>query len=77
MKIDFTLLFISLAIANAFVSVFRGAIFQRKPFNCVKCLTGWTALILGLCCYQIQGVWYLPAGLFVGGLYEEVRMRWL
>jgi hypothetical protein len=50
---------------------------SRKPFNCVKCLSGWFTLI-------IAGVWhveywpfYLPVGVAVGAIYSALKMRYL
>jgi len=46
-----------------------------KPFNCIKCLTGWISLIIALC-FHCE-VWYfmLPAGVFVGAMFELIKGR--
>jgi len=48
-----------------------------KPFNCVKCMTGWYALAIG--CWQLgwHGIFLLPVGVFVGAIFSAVQMRWL
>lgn len=50
---------------------------NQKPFNCIKCMTGWYALILGLFVYGLAGVVFLPIGVFVGAIFEAIKMRWL
>jgi hypothetical protein len=52
-------------------------ILQRKPFNCVKCLTGWVSLIIGVYLHGIEGVIYLPLGLFTGAIFSTIQMRYL
>lgn len=50
----------------------------RKPFNCIKCMTGWFALVLAvLCGYGFISVLLCAAGLFMGALFEAIKMRWL
>lgn len=77
MHVDFNILAFSLAMAYSFTSIFRGRLFQRKPFNCVKCLTGWAALITGLLLQGWPGLIYLPFGFITGALWEKICMRWL
>ncbi len=48
-----------------------------KPFNCVKCLTGWFSLILAFCFHTPFWYFYLFIGLFVGALYSALKMRYL
>jgi len=48
-----------------------------KPFNCIKCLTGWFALILAFTFHVEFWPFYLPAGLFIGAMFEAIHMRWL
>src|SRR5688500_10232529 len=48
-----------------------------KPFNCLKCMTAWAAVILAFMFHVEFWYMYLPAGLFVGAMFEGIRMRWL
>jgi hypothetical protein len=48
-----------------------------KPFNCIKCMTGWIAVILALTFHVEFWYMYLPLGLFVGAMFEGIKMRWL
>lgn len=48
-----------------------------KPFSCMKCMTGWLALIIALIYHVPNAVIYLFIGLFIGGLFEAIKMRWL
>lgn len=50
---------------------------QIKPFNCIKCLTGWAALILAFTFHVEFWPLYLPLGLFIGSMFEGIKMRWL
>jgi hypothetical protein len=50
----------------------------RKPFGCAMCMTGWFALVMS---FGVDMGWgsllMLPAGVFVGAMFEGVKMRWL
>ena len=50
---------------------------DNKPFNCVKCLTGWIALIIGVYLHGWLGLIYLPLGVFTGAIFSAIQMRWL
>lgn len=50
---------------------------QIKPFNCIKCMTGWTAVILALAFHVEFWYMYLPVGLCAGAIFEGIKMRWL
>lgn len=50
---------------------------QIKPFNCLKCMTGWTALILAFTFHVEFWYMYLPLGLTVGAIFSAVQMRYL
>lgn len=75
MDINLNILLLALSCAFVWVTVLR--LGSRKPFTCVKCLTGWFALLFACCDYGIGGILYLPLGVFVGALFEAVKMRWL
>lgn len=68
-------LFFSLCLAFFWVEVKKWGII--KPFNCLKCMTGWFALILALI-FHIDA-WYLYpfAGVFIGAIFSAVKMKWL
>lgn len=68
-------LFFALAIAFTWVEVLKWGV--TKPFNCVKCMTGWVALILAAVFHTPFWYLYLPAGLFVGAIYSAIKMRHL
>ena len=50
---------------------------DNKPFNCIKCLTGWIALIIGVYLHGWLGLVYLPLGVFTGAIFSAIQMRWL
>lgn len=68
---------IILALSLAFCQVEILHFGSVKPFNCIKCMTGWYALILGLIWTGWTGLWMLPVGVFVGAIFEAIKMRWL
>lgn len=48
-----------------------------KIFPCLKCVTGWTALILALIFHTPFAWLYLFVGLMVGAVFSVAKMRWL
>jgi hypothetical protein len=48
-----------------------------KPFNCVKCMSGWLALVIAGLFHTPFWYFYLPLGLFVGSMWSAIKMRWL
>lgn len=48
-----------------------------KPFNCLKCMTAWAAVILAFMFHVEFWPLYLPVGVFVGAMFEGIKMRWL
>jgi hypothetical protein len=68
-------LFIALSFAFAWVEVFK--IGTIKPFTCLKCMTGWFALLIGCLSIGWYGVLYLPVGLFIGAVFSSIKMRYL
>lgn len=69
-----TVLF-GLALAFVWVEVLKWG--SVKPFNCVKCLTGWFAFILAFIFHVPHFYLYLPLGVFVGAIFSAIQMRWL
>lgn len=64
----------ALSIAFTWVEVLK--IFPHiKPFNCMKCMTGWTALILALLFHTPVAWLYLFVGLFAGAMFSAFKMR--
>lgn len=73
--INFNILLLSLSLAFCQVEVVHfGSV---KPFNCIKCMTGWYALTLGCMSIGWHGIIYLPLGVFVGAIYSAIEMRYL
>lgn len=68
-------IFFALSLAFAWVEVLKWG--SVKPFNCLKCMCGWFAMILAFMFHVEFWYMYLPAGLFAGAMFEGVRMRWL
>ena len=65
----------ALAFAFTWVEVLKWG--SVKPFNCLKCMTGWIAVILAFTFHVEFWYMYLPVGLFAGAMFEGIRMRWL
>ena len=70
------IVFTALAIAFCWVE-FVNPFTKTKPFNCIKCMTGWVGLIIGCYFYNLFGLIYLPIGVFAGAIFEAIKMRWL
>lgn len=68
-------LFFGLSIAFTWVEVLKWG--SVKPFNCIKCLSGWFCLILAWLFDTPNFYLYLPGGLFVGAVFDRIKMRWL
>lgn len=66
-------LFFALSIAFTWVEVLKIGV--TKPFTCVKCMTGWIALILAFLFHVAFWPLYLFAGLFVGAMWSGFKMR--
>lgn len=59
------------------VLLYNNVFIDRKPFNCVKCLTGWLSMIAGIYLYGLIGLLLLPVGVFAGYIFSCIQMRWL
>jgi hypothetical protein len=68
-------LIFSLACAFAWVDVLRWGVI--KPFNCLKCMTGWISILFAFSHHVQFWPLYLPLGLLVGAMFEGIKMRWL
>lgn len=65
------------ALAFAFMWVHNLKWGVTKPFNCMKCMTGWSAFALAFIFGTPHWYLYLPLGLLAGGLFSAIQMRWL
>lgn len=65
----------AMAFAFTWVEVLKWG--SVKPFNCLKCMTGWLALILAFTFHVEFWYMYLPVGLFAGAMFGGIKMRWL
>ncbi len=72
---SFEIIFTALSIAFTWVEILKWGV--TKPFNCLKCMTGWAALIIGCLCIGWHGIIYLPIGLFIGSIFSAIQMRYL
>lgn len=73
--LSFKIIILALSLAFCQVEVIHfGSV---KPFNCIKCMTGYYALAIGCWCAGWHGVVYLPVGVFAGAMFEGIKMRWL
>lgn len=67
-------IFFSLSLAFFWVYILQWIKFT-KPFNCLKCLTGWIALLLAWLFNVEYWPLYLFAGLFAGAIVDRIIMR--
>jgi hypothetical protein len=50
----------------------------RKPWDCMKCMTGWCALVLALLAgYNWESIVWCAVGLVCGAIFESIKLRWL
>lgn len=68
-------LIFGLSIAFFWVEVKRWG--HVKPFNCLKCLTGWFTFIIAFTFHTPFAFMYLFVGVFVGSLFEAIKLRYL
>lgn len=67
-------IFFALSLAFFWVYILKWLSFT-KPFNCLKCMAGWVALLLALLFHVEYAVLYLFAGLFAGAFVDRIMMR--
>ena len=67
-------IFFSLSLAFFWVYILQWIKFT-KPFNCLKCMTGWIALILAFLFHVEYWPLYLFGGLFAGAIVDRVIQR--
>lgn len=68
------ILFFGLSVAWCIVEILR---IKFRPFNCMMCMTGWCSLGIALINPSWYDLFYLPAGVFIGAMFEGIKMRWL
>ena len=66
---------LALSIAFMWVEVLKWGVI--KPFNCLRCMTGWFSLIIGCMAAGWAGMFYLPAGIFIGAFFDRIKIRYL
>lgn len=77
---EIQILLYALAVAFFLVNVVpRVKLNNRKPFNCLQCMTGWCALGLSIASHH---PWYMCllltiAGVSLGAIVSGIIMRWL
>lgn len=76
------ILFFALALAFCWVNFLKPI--EHKPFNCIKCMTGWFSFLLYAFLHlgadalaALTSVLYLAAGVFIGAIFEAISMRYL
>ena len=50
---------------------------RHKPLNCLKCMTGWVALLLAFTFHVQFWYMYLAVGVTVGSIFSAIKMRYL
>lgn len=72
---EIKILTIAFSIAFSFQQV---VYIQKKPFNCLMCLTGWLSPIVALAYgYGAYSILFIPVGLLFGALLDNFMRRWL
>lgn len=71
----YQIIVLSFSFAFTWVYVFKWG--SVRPFNCVTCLSGWFAFIIGYWCYGWWGIGLMPVAMTVAAVYGEIRMRYL
>jgi hypothetical protein len=71
----YQVIIIALSMAFTWVEVMKWGV--TKPFNCVKCMTGWISLLIAGVFHVPYWPFYLFIGLFSGAMYSAIKMRWL
>lgn len=65
----------SLACAFVWVEILKWGVV--KPFNCLKCMSGWIAVVFAFSHHVEFWPLYLPFGLTVGAVFSSIKMRYL
>lgn len=51
---------------------------NRKPFNCMMCMSGWSALALGISYgYEWESIGLCLQAIFAGAMFGAIKMRYL
>lgn len=70
----YLVLLFALSLAFSFKEVLH---WNKKPYNCIKCLTGWFSLFIAFAFHTPYWPFYLALGLFTGAMWEAIKYRWL
>lgn len=62
-----------LSLAFTWVEVLRWG--YKKPFNCMKCMSGWISLILAYSFHTPYWYFYVFVGLFVGAIFTMIKNK--
>lgn len=66
------------ALSASFVWVYTLGWWKRiKPFKCLKCMCGWTTLLICIVVGHDNQLFMVLAGVFAGALFDAVKSRWL
>lgn len=65
----------ALSFAFMWVEILKWGV--TKPFNCVKCMTGWSAFFIAWGFHTPYWYFYLPLGLMAGAIYSALKLRYL
>lgn len=66
------------ALSLAFVCVYTFTWMPKfKPFNCLKCMTGWITLIISLLYGHPNAILLMAVGIFIGAIFDSIQSRWL
>jgi hypothetical protein len=71
----YQIIILALSLAFYWTEVLRWGV--TKPFNCIKCMTGWFALIIACTQFGWFGILYAPVGVFAGAIFTMIKYRWL
>ena len=67
-----------LSLAFCIVEVLRLKWLQFKPFNCMMCMTGWCSFTISLLAgHTYTSILFLACGVFVGAMFEALKMKCL
>jgi hypothetical protein len=66
---------IALSLAFTWVEVLHWG--HKKPFSCLKCMTGWISLILAYSYHIDYWYYYVFIGLFAGAIFSAIKYKYL
>lgn len=67
-----------LSLAFCIVEVLDFKRFKIKPFSCLMCMTGWCSFTISLLAgHTYTSILFLACGVFVGAMFEALKMKCL